>query len=195
MAIRAHRRHRRRPDGQWYRPCLRPPGYDVRPRRYQRGHARKALQPIDKNMDRQIGKRHDQRRRRMRRSSASLPAPTTKTSPIATWSSRPPPRTKRSSSEIFKELCPHLPPNVLLATNTSSISITRLGRGHRPARQFIGMHFMNPVPVMELVEVIRGIATDDDDLPGRARDRQTLGKTTAMRRTSRPSSSTASCCR
>ncbi len=64
--------------------------------------------------------------------------------------------------KIFAGLKPVLKPDVLLATNTSSISITRLAAGtDRPGR-FIGIHFMNPVPVMPLVELIRGIATDDD---------------------------------
>ena len=63
--------------------------------------------------------------------------------------------------KIFKELCPHLKAEAILATNTSSISITRLASAtDRPGR-FIGLHFMNPVPVMELVELIRGIATDE----------------------------------
>ncbi|MGC2414990.1 MAG: 3-hydroxybutyryl-CoA dehydrogenase [Stellaceae bacterium] len=62
---------------------------------------------------------------------------------------------------IFKKLVPMLKPAALVASNTSSISITRLaGATDRPGK-FIGMHFMNPVPVMSLVEVIRGIATDD----------------------------------
>jgi 3-hydroxybutyryl-CoA dehydrogenase len=63
--------------------------------------------------------------------------------------------------EIFKELVPVLKPAALIASNTSSISITRLASAtDRPAK-FIGMHFMNPVPVMTLVELIRGIATDE----------------------------------
>jgi 3-hydroxybutyryl-CoA dehydrogenase len=63
--------------------------------------------------------------------------------------------------EIFKELVPKLKPDALIASNTSSISITRLASAtDRPAK-FIGMHFMNPVPVMSLVELIRGIATDE----------------------------------
>ena len=62
---------------------------------------------------------------------------------------------------IFRTLVPHLQPSCMIASNTSSISITRLAAGtDRPGR-FIGMHFMNPVPVMKLVEVIRGIATDE----------------------------------
>jgi 3-hydroxybutyryl-CoA dehydrogenase len=61
---------------------------------------------------------------------------------------------------IFDELLPHLKPETILTTNTSSISITRLAsRTDRPEK-FMGFHFMNPVPVMQLVELIRGIATD-----------------------------------
>jgi len=64
--------------------------------------------------------------------------------------------------QIFKALIPHLSPTALIASNTSSISITRLAAvTDRPAK-FIGMHFMNPVPVMQLVELIRGIATDEE---------------------------------
>ena len=62
---------------------------------------------------------------------------------------------------IFKQLVPHLTPKCLLASNTSSISITRLGAATDRPEKFIGMHFMNPVPVMKLVEIIRGIATDE----------------------------------
>lgn len=62
---------------------------------------------------------------------------------------------------IYAELCPLLPPEVLIATNTSSISVTRLASSTDRPEQFIGLHFMNPVPLMELVEIIRGIATDD----------------------------------
>ena len=62
---------------------------------------------------------------------------------------------------IFEQLVPHLKPETILTSNTSSISITRLAsRTDRPEK-FMGFHFMNPVPVMQLVELIRGIATDD----------------------------------
>ncbi len=63
---------------------------------------------------------------------------------------------------ILKELCPVLKPEAYIATNTSSISITRLAAQTDRPGKFVGMHFMNPVPVMELVEMIRGIATDQD---------------------------------
>jgi 3-hydroxybutyryl-CoA dehydrogenase len=79
--------------------------------------------------------------------------------------------------EIFKKLTPALRPEALIATNTSSISITRLASSTDRPDKFIGMHFMNPVPVMSLVELIRGIATDEDTFAA-ARDLAlTLGKT------------------
>jgi 3-hydroxybutyryl-CoA dehydrogenase len=62
---------------------------------------------------------------------------------------------------VYKLLTPHLKPSCMLASNTSSISITRLGAATDRPEKFIGMHFMNPVPVMKLVEIIRGIATDE----------------------------------
>jgi 3-hydroxybutyryl-CoA dehydrogenase len=63
--------------------------------------------------------------------------------------------------KIFAELCTQLNPEAILATNTSSISITRLASSTDRPERFIGIHFMNPVPVMKLVELVRGIATED----------------------------------
>ena len=63
--------------------------------------------------------------------------------------------------KIFSDLCPHLRADAIIGTNTSSISITRLAASTDRPEKFIGIHFMNPVPVMELVELIRGIATND----------------------------------
>ena len=81
---------------------------------------------------------------------------------------------------IFKQLVPHLKPDALLASNTSSISITRLAATtDRPAK-FIGMHFMNPVPVMQLVELIRGIATADATFEAAKEFVSKLGKTIAV---------------
>ncbi len=81
---------------------------------------------------------------------------------------------------IFKALCPALKADAIIATNTSSISITGLAAvTDRPAK-FIGMHFMNPVPVMKLVEVIRGIATDDATFEAIDALAAKLGKTTAV---------------
>ncbi len=63
--------------------------------------------------------------------------------------------------KTLADLCPHLKPEALIGTNTSSISITRLAAATDRPEKFIGIHFMNPVPAMELVEIIRGIATGD----------------------------------
>ena len=82
-------------------------------------------------------------------------------------------------AKIFEGLLPHLAPHTILATNTSSISITRLAaRTDRPER-FIGLHFMNPVPLMQLVELIRGIATDEPTYQTMLEVVARLGKTAA----------------
>ncbi|MFO1069061.1 MAG: 3-hydroxybutyryl-CoA dehydrogenase [Geminicoccaceae bacterium] len=79
--------------------------------------------------------------------------------------------------QIFEKLLPSLRPDALIASNTSSISITRLAaKTDRPER-FIGMHFMNPVPVMKLVELIRGIATEEDTYQAIKALSEKLGKT------------------
>ncbi|WP_062228282.1 3-hydroxybutyryl-CoA dehydrogenase [Aureimonas frigidaquae] len=62
---------------------------------------------------------------------------------------------------IFQQICPELKPEAILATNTSSISITRLASATDRPERFLGIHFMNPVPLMKLVELVRGIATED----------------------------------
>ena len=80
---------------------------------------------------------------------------------------------------IFEDLLPHLQPHTILTSNTSSISITRLAsRTDRPEK-FMGFHFMNPVPVMQLVELIRGIATDADTFDACKAVVDKLGKTAA----------------
>ena len=81
---------------------------------------------------------------------------------------------------IFQQLCPLLKKDALLATNTSSISITRLASTTDRPEQFIGMHFMNPVPRMELVELIRGIATEDSVFASARKFVESLGKVTAV---------------
>ncbi len=82
--------------------------------------------------------------------------------------------------KIFSDVCKAVGPEALLATNTSSISITRLAAATDRPEKFFGMHFMNPVPVMELVEMIRGIATDDDTFSTGTGFVDTLGKTIAV---------------
>jgi 3-hydroxybutyryl-CoA dehydrogenase len=82
--------------------------------------------------------------------------------------------------EIFSKLSPHLKPSAILGSNTSSISITRLAAASDRPEKFMGVHFMNPVPVMELVELIRGIATDDETFKAVKEFATGLGKTVAV---------------
>jgi 3-hydroxybutyryl-CoA dehydrogenase len=82
--------------------------------------------------------------------------------------------------KIFSQLCPLLKPEAILATNTSSISITRLAATTDRPERFMGIHFMNPVPLMELVELVRGIATEDETFEAAKEFTRTLGKTIAV---------------
>jgi 3-hydroxybutyryl-CoA dehydrogenase len=82
--------------------------------------------------------------------------------------------------QIFTALCPMLKPETIVGTNTSSISITRLAATTDRPERFIGIHFMNPVPVMELVELIRGIATADATFESTKAFVARLGKTIAV---------------
>jgi 3-hydroxybutyryl-CoA dehydrogenase len=82
--------------------------------------------------------------------------------------------------KIFTDLCPSLKPDTLVASNTSSISITRLAASTDRPEKFIGIHFMNPVPLMELVELIRGIATADATFETAKEFVAKLGKTIAV---------------
>ncbi|QCI64662.1 3-hydroxybutyryl-CoA dehydrogenase [Phreatobacter stygius] len=82
--------------------------------------------------------------------------------------------------KIFQSVIPMLRPDAILASNTSSISITRLASTTDRPERFIGIHFMNPVPVMQLVELIRGIATEDDTFESSRAFVARLGKTIAV---------------
>ena len=82
--------------------------------------------------------------------------------------------------KIFIDLCPKLKKSTMLASNTSSISITRLASVTDRPERFIGMHFMNPVPMMQLVELIRGIATEDETFHQCRVFIESLGKTIAV---------------
>ncbi|MDP2409733.1 MAG: 3-hydroxybutyryl-CoA dehydrogenase [Pseudolabrys sp.] len=81
---------------------------------------------------------------------------------------------------IFTDLCASLKPDAMIATNTSSLSITRLASSTDRPERFIGIHFMNPVPLMELVEIIRGIATDDATFESSKEFVAKLGRTIAV---------------
>jgi 3-hydroxybutyryl-CoA dehydrogenase len=86
---------------------------------------------------------------------------------------------EETKKAIFRSLQPHLKPETLLASNTSSISITRLASATDRPERFIGLHFMNPVPLMKLVEIIRGIATDVPTYERAVSFARSLGKITS----------------
>ena len=122
----------------------------------------KAIDGIDKNLQRQVarGKVTDEdRAAAMRRIETGKDMAAFRDCDMVIEAAT---ESEQVKKDIFKLLVPHLSANAIVASNTSSISITRLAAStDRPGR-FIGMHFMNPVPVMQLVELIRGIATDED---------------------------------
>ena len=82
--------------------------------------------------------------------------------------------------KILEDLCPHLSPGAIIATNTSSISITKLASATDRPDRFMGMHFMNPVPVMRLVELIPGIATSKESFESIKELAERMGKTVAV---------------
>ena len=121
----------------------------------------KAVAGIGKNMDRQVAKdaiTADQRAAAVANITVSTDYAAFTGADLVIEAATEKEEVKRA---IFKTLVPHLKPSCMIASNTSSLSITRLAAGTDRPGKFIGMHFMNPVPVMKLVEVIRGIATEE----------------------------------
>jgi 3-hydroxybutyryl-CoA dehydrogenase len=155
-------------------------GYEVILNDLTKEKVDKALEIIDKNLTRQVasGKiTEEDRKRALSRISHAENYQGLSDADLVIEAATEDETVKR---KIFVALCPFLKPDAIVATNTSSISITRLAAATDRPERFIGLHFMNPVPVMELVEMIRGIATEDVTF-ARARDFvETLGKTTAV---------------
>ncbi|SFL20140.1 3-hydroxybutyryl-CoA dehydrogenase [Shimia haliotis] len=120
-----------------------------------------AVARIDKNLERQVSREKvsaEDKAAAMSRISTTLELPALGRTDLVIEAAT---EREEIKHQIFDTLKPHLGPDTILTSNTSSISITRLAsRTDRPER-FMGFHFMNPVPVMQLVELIRGIATDE----------------------------------
>jgi 3-hydroxybutyryl-CoA dehydrogenase len=136
-------------------------GYDVLLNDLSEQRVQAALATINGNMARQIGRGKLTEMERAEALSRIRYAPSLEDlgqADIVIEAATEDEDVKRS---IFKAMCPYLKPETILATNTSSISITRLAAATDRPEAFIGMHFMNPVPLMELVEMIRGIATEE----------------------------------
>ncbi len=155
-------------------------GYDVRLLDIGQEQIDKAMATIARNMDRQIRRKlisEDDKGKALARIKTGLDYALFGDCDIVIEAATENEEVKRT---ILKTLVPHLNDRALLATNTSSLSITRLAAVTDRPERFIGMHFMNPVPLMKLVELIRGLATNDDTFQAIRKLSEDLGKTTAV---------------
>ena len=154
-------------------------GYDVVLNDISEDALSAALARIGKNMDRQISRNaitEDEKAAALQRITSTTKLPDVGKVDLVIESATERETVKQA---IFEDLLPHLQPHTILTSNTSSISIPRLAsRTDRPEK-FMGFHFMNPVPVMQLVELIRGIATDRDTFEACRKVVDHLGKTAA----------------
>ncbi|MEP3523885.1 MAG: 3-hydroxybutyryl-CoA dehydrogenase [Hyphomicrobiales bacterium] len=155
-------------------------GYDVVIQDINTESLNKSLENIARNMMRQV----DSGKLEAAQKEVALNHITTVTTPVELGDCdlviEAATENEKIKTEIFTEVCKTLKPDAILATNTSSISITRLAASTDRPEKFIGIHFMNPVPVMKLVELIRGIATDDETFAQSRTFVEGLGKTIAV---------------
>ncbi len=155
-------------------------GYDVAITDIAKDAVDRALSTIDRNMDRQVGRgliTADEKQAALNRIRYAPDYDALHDCDLVVEAATEDESVKR---KIFAELCPKLKSEAIIASNTSSISITRLASITKRPERFIGMHFMNPVPVMQLVELIRGIATEDDTFATSRAFVESLGKTIAV---------------
>lgn len=155
-------------------------GYDVAINDLKKEAVDKALATIDKNMTRQVAKgiiKEAEKGPALKRIGYAANFEALGDCDLVIEAATEDEAVKK---RIFVDLCPKLKKGAILASNTSSISITRLASTTDRAEDFIGMHFMNPVPLMELVELIRGIATEDETFSTARRFVESLGKKTAV---------------
>jgi 3-hydroxybutyryl-CoA dehydrogenase len=155
-------------------------GYEVRLHDVTPDRVTQALAGIDANMARQVGKKiitEEQRQAAVARIAPAAAMADFADCDLVIESAAEKEEIKR---KIFTDLCASLKPDAILATNTSSLSITRLASATDRPERFIGIHFMNPVPLMELVEVIRGIATGDQTFEAAKEFVSRLKKTIAV---------------
>ncbi|MBO9400062.1 3-hydroxybutyryl-CoA dehydrogenase [Shimia sp. R9_3] len=154
-------------------------GYDVLLNDINQDALDAAVTRIDKNLERQVSREKisaDAKAEAMARIKTTLQLPDLGGTDLVIEAAT---EREEIKHQIFDTLKPHLGPDTILTSNTSSISITRLAsRTDRPER-FMGFHFMNPVPMMQLVELIRGIATDEPTYKACLNIVERLGKTAA----------------
>ena len=155
-------------------------GFDVKLNDLSPDRVRAGIATINGNMARQVGKKaisEDDRKNALARIKPAEKYDAFSGCDLVIETATEKEEVKR---KIFGELCSSLKSDAILATNTSSISITRLASSTDRPERFIGIHFMNPVPLMELVEIIRGIATDDATFETSKAFVTKLGKTIAV---------------
>jgi len=155
-------------------------GYDVVLTDLKPDALKKALETINYNMERQVRRKllsEADRDAAIGRIKTTLEMSDVKDCDIVIEAATENEQVKR---EILKALCQYLKKGAIIATNTSSISVTRLAAATDRPEKFIGMHFMNPVPMMELIEIIRGLATDEPTFQVVKTMSQRLGKTVAQ---------------
>ncbi|SLN52604.1 putative 3-hydroxybutyryl-CoA dehydrogenase [Roseovarius albus] len=154
-------------------------GYDVMLNDISQDMLEKGLAKIHSNLERQVSRDKisaDDMKAAMARIKPTVQLPDLGQVDLVIESATEREAVKQS---IFEQLVPHLEPHTILTSNTSSISITRLASGTDRPEKFMGFHFMNPVPIMQLVELIRGIATDQETFQACSAVVEKLGKTSA----------------
>ncbi len=154
-------------------------GYDVRLNDVSQEALENAVLVIGRNLDRQVRRQaitEDEKAAALARIVTTVKSEDLGDSDLIVESATEREEVKRA---IFDNLIPYLSPDAILTTNTSSISITRLGAATDRPGKFMGLHFMNPVPLMQLVELIRGIATEEQTFETMKGVVARLGKTSA----------------
>jgi 3-hydroxybutyryl-CoA dehydrogenase len=155
-------------------------GYDVKLHDVSPDRIKEALATINGNMARQVSKKIITEEQRQTAITKIEAAPSMENFSDADMVIESATEQEEVKKKIYTQLCPSLKPEAILATNTSSLSITRLASATDRPEKFIGIHFMNPVPLMELVEIIRGIATGDPTFEASKKFVTTLHKTIAV---------------
>jgi 3-hydroxybutyryl-CoA dehydrogenase len=155
-------------------------GFDVKIHDVSEDRIKQALATINGNMARQVSKKIITEEQRQAALAKILPAPSMDDFGETDLVIESATEKEEVKKKIFTDLCPSLKADAILATNTSSLSITRLAAATDRPEKFIGIHFMNPVPLMELVEIIRGIATGDQTFEASKEFVSKLHKTIAV---------------
>ena len=155
-------------------------GFDVKLNDLSADRIKAGIATINGNMARQVSRKRISEEERQTALKRITPAETLETLADCDLVIEAATEKEDVKRAIFASVCPVLKPDAIIGSNTSSISITRLASATDRPERFIGIHFMNPVPLMELVELIRGIATDDATFDTTKQYVAKLGKTIAM---------------